>query len=73
MKHRNKAAITVIESPGYDVMDREELGAILGGWNCGSYTKFPYFKFECHEWTSGACTDSGKKDYCNKYSIVKKK
>lgn len=33
MKDRNKAAITIIESPEYDVMDRKELSGILGGWN----------------------------------------
>lgn len=73
MKDRNKAAITIIESPEYDVMAHEELSEILGGWNCDTYTKYPYFRFQCHEWISGPCRDSRKRNYCNKYSIVKKK
>jgi len=73
MKDRDKAAIKIIESPEYDSMDQEELSEILGGWNCDTYTKYPYFRFQCHEWISGPCRDSRKRNYCNKYSIVKKK
>lgn len=70
---KTNANIRLIELPSEEPLRDEEMVQALGGWNCDTYTKYPNFRSECHEWTSGACTDSRKRNYCNKYSIVKKK
>lgn len=64
--------IHIIEHPCDETLKDYELSAILGGWNCGSYTKHSIFNSTCNEWNSGSCTDRSQKNYCEKYSKGKK-
>ena len=72
MKNQNKAAITIIESPEYDVMDQAELSEILGGWNCGSYTHRLLLWDTCKQWDKKPCTGNKRSHgYCLKYTFQK--
>lgn len=65
--------IRLIEDPSEEILHDEELAEAIGGWNCGSYTKYSFFRSSCLEWNSGACTDTSKKNYCIEYTKAKKK
>lgn len=69
----SKSNIRLIEYPSGEELQSEELAEALGGWNCGSYTKYSIFRSSCSEWDSGACTDRSKRNYCINYSKGKKK
>ena len=50
-------------------MHQQELSEILGGWNCGSYTKRFILKDKCREWDKSGCTNpNGGENYCGSYN-----
>lgn len=70
---KTKPNIILIEHPSEEVLNNEELAEAFGGWNCGSYTKHSIFRSSCSEWSSGSCTEAGKRNYCVSYDNGKKK
>lgn len=74
MKQKNQLSIRIIEQPENDEMHQQELSEILGGWNCGSYTKRIILKDKCREWDSLSCANPNSgENYCGKYNSILKK
>lgn len=68
MRRQKASSITIIEQPQQCILEASELSEILGGWNCGSYSKRPILKDKCQEWDKSTCAspNSGE-NYCGKY------
>lgn len=69
MTNEGKSPVVIIEAPQRDFILPQELANILGGWNCGSYSKRLLLKDKCKEWDKSPCSKTREVDnYCGKYS-----
>lgn len=74
MKQKKESLINIIEPPASEVMDNKDLSEVLGGWNCGSYTKRPILKDKCKEWDKNSCSNPNSgENYCVSYGSILRK